>query len=65
MNNLDEYKLATPPENNEPKEKGKCDMCLEPFEYEDLFSHFQNLVPYQCCSDCLHNLHSDLNLKIK
>ena len=62
--NLDEYKLSTPPENKEV-EKGKCDMCLEPFLYEDLFSHFQNTKSYQVCSDCLSYLHQDITLKIK
>jgi len=60
-----EENLIPPNEVDEPKEIGKCEMCLEPFDYADLFSHFQNLKPYLVCSDCLHNLHQDINLKIK
>ena len=56
----DDWKLATPPEDNEPKEPSRCEECDEIFEDGELFNHFVNLKPYLVCSECLHNLHQNL-----
>jgi hypothetical protein len=65
MNNYDNWKLSSPPENNEPREVGQCEMCLEPFEYADLENYFVNLKPYLVCIDCKVNIQEDKELKIK
>ena len=56
MNNLDEYKQMTPPENNEPREKERCDLCLEYCEPFELHLHLVDLKPLQVCYFCLTNI---------
>ena len=53
--NYDNWKLETPPENNEPKEKEKCDYCLELFDSEDLYTFMVKFKPLLLCSECLNN----------
>ena len=56
MNNLDEYKLSTPPENDEPRELERCDLCRDYFEHDELTLHLVDLKPLQVCYFCLTNI---------
>ena len=60
--NYDDWKLATPPDEDEPKEKEQCSRCLEYFEENDLFYINPNPTQYskKVCSFCLNNLHSPI-----
>ncbi len=54
--NYDNWKQEVPPENNEPREKERCDKCLEYFESEDLYTFMVDLKPLMLCSECLHDI---------
>lgn len=55
----DDWKLAIPPENDEPKELESCDLCLERFEDDDLSPFLYNLKPLILCEACIKNLENN------
>ena len=56
MNNYDNWKLESPPDNNEPRELERCDLCRDYFEPEELTFHLVDYKPLQICYECLHDI---------
>lgn len=49
------------PNDDEPREKEKCDFCLEPFEDDDLSPYLYNLKPLILCEACIKKLEENDN----
>ena len=62
MSNYDNWKLETPPDNDDPKEKQSCQGCMEDFDEDDLsfLKPQSNLCNPKYCSNCIHELNQPL-----
>ena len=66
IENLDEWKLQTPPEFNDEPEKERCKACLEKFNLEELVTldlTWYKLTPHSLvCDECKKLIEKELGL---